>query len=466
MERPRLQREGPPQRDKNKPPRLKSEHAEWIAELSTASGVRFDPADLTAIDDGSATAREDLDEQRRSDGHGDFEEFQRLTASCEALKGKLEFLIGTTAAPILPANATAQETGQIHGLANAILDDLEDTKPDAAHAKIGQLEELLEDVEHASLCRAIAAQVNGVLAPAAALPFELAGIQKLQQQALAKLAQLDDTAGRALLLELQDQVAGTVQMAQERARLAPQVAGLDGILFALNRSRQLLTAEWKALREAKNEAANALAATGNMTVVEKTLAMFDATSQAVKRREAMSQKLDKLLDGGLPKEILAFLKECQAADVTLTPEQRDAWDEAQPTPENNYKIDEGECFSHSRDRHTLEGIFKARALNTAYVGDSVAIFASLEDLRAALAAPPSLRKKWIALGSGKFSAQSKGVEYLCTSMLGDTVVLDTCYPKNRKYPKSDIQSLIEKVKTRQIANVETFYSEVAKLKQV
>ena len=95
-----------------------------------------------------------------------------------------------------------------------------------------------------------------------------------------------------------------------------------------------------------------------------------------------------------------------------------------------------------------------------------AIFASLEDLRAALAAPPSLRKKWIALGSGKFSAQSKGVEYLCTSMLGDTVVLDTCYPKNRKYPKSDIQSSIEKVKTRQIANVETFYSEVAKLKQV
>ena len=56
------------------------------------------------------------------------------------------------------------------------------------------------------------------------------------------------------------------------------------------------------------------------------------------------------------------------------------------------------------------------------------------------------------------------MEYLCTSMLGETVVLDSCYPKNRRYRKADLQGLIDRVKSGKIVGLDEFRDAVAPLK--
>jgi hypothetical protein len=111
-----------------------------------------------------------------------------------------------------------------------------------------------------------------------------------------------------------------------------------------------------------------------------------------------------------------------------------------------YKLDTQQGASHARERHTVSGIWKAKAVLTDHP-TSVAIFESTAEFEKALKDTPTDRRAWKGKGGARVDAFLRGVVYQGT-VLGDTVSLFSFYPVNGpQFPKAEVARVLSESKT-------------------
>ncbi|MFZ6769346.1 hypothetical protein ACO0LM_20035 [Undibacterium sp. Di26W] len=110
------------------------------------------------------------------------------------------------------------------------------------------------------------------------------------------------------------------------------------------------------------------------------------------------------------------------------------------------KCSEGAAL-HSWECHTPAGIFAAKASNTAYVGDNVAMFGdiSLEALKAIIAKECAAVAEytWQHKDRGQKRGRHGDIEMICTDIDGKTFSIDSCYPKDKKVSKAVIEAALK-----------------------
>lgn len=129
-------------KDKQKPSRLKPEHVEWCADLARAAKVSFAHDEIYGMSEDEGATRDEMDAERDAQDEA-FGDFARMDELCKGMEVELELLVGKADLPKPMPGASRTELQRVSDLAAAARADLLFTKPDAASAKLLQLNKLI-----------------------------------------------------------------------------------------------------------------------------------------------------------------------------------------------------------------------------------------------------------------------------------------------------------------------------------